>query len=194
MQSEAGQTVASPAKGPERRKQFLEMLKDREETEKNQENQKEGHLPSEKSVLKNKRRHSPHSGLFKSNIGEKESLFLPRSHLKFGKPGELDPLFYSLQTFQSASSYRSEVGDDKPSHRSQKEQEPGDQNPLDMTNQETSTCTICFENLGDCVFMNCGHGGLCYECSSEVWQKKAKCYLCREVLFHFKCQVSNWEF
>ena len=43
------------------------------------------------------------------------------------------------------------------------------------------TCLVCFEKAGDCVFMSCGHGGLCYECSTELWDKTGECYLCRKV-------------
>jgi len=32
----------------------------------------------------------------------------------------------------------------------------------------------------DAVFMECGHGGVCYHCALEVLKKEGKCYLCRK--------------
>lgn len=29
--------------------------------------------------------------------------------------------------------------------------------------------------------MECGHGGICYDCSLEVWKTTGECYLCRDV-------------
>jgi len=40
-------------------------------------------------------------------------------------------------------------------------------------------CLICFDNPPDAVFMECGHGGVCYECSLEIWKATNECYLCR---------------
>jgi len=39
---------------------------------------------------------------------------------------------------------------------------------------------ICFDNEPDAVIMECGHGGVCYECSLEIWKSTGECYLCRE--------------
>eukprot|EP00828_Plagiopyla_frontata_P005142 TRINITY_DN12012_c0_g1_i3.p4 TRINITY_DN12012_c0_g1~~TRINITY_DN12012_c0_g1_i3.p4 ORF type:complete len:103 (+),score=17.82 TRINITY_DN12012_c0_g1_i3:455-763(+) len=27
--------------------------------------------------------------------------------------------------------------------------------------------------------MPCGHGGICYECSLDLWKRTGECYLCR---------------
>ena len=43
-------------------------------------------------------------------------------------------------------------------------------------------CLICFDKGTDAVFMECGHGGVCYECSLEIWKTTAECFLCRKVL------------
>jgi len=40
-------------------------------------------------------------------------------------------------------------------------------------------CLICFDKAPDAVFMECGHGGVCYECAVEIWKAAAECYLCR---------------
>lgn len=42
-------------------------------------------------------------------------------------------------------------------------------------------CLVCFEKTADAVFMNCGHGGICYDCSLDVLKKSGECHLCREV-------------
>ena len=41
-------------------------------------------------------------------------------------------------------------------------------------------CTICFENPANTVFMPCGHGGICEECSLDVWKKNGNCPFCRD--------------
>ncbi len=43
-------------------------------------------------------------------------------------------------------------------------------------------CLICFDKGTDAVFMECGHGGVCYECSLEIWKTTAECFLCRKVI------------
>lgn len=49
-------------------------------------------------------------------------------------------------------------------------------------NESMNNCIICFENIPDAVFMECGHGGICYECSLELWKTTGECYLCRNVI------------
>jgi len=49
-----------------------------------------------------------------------------------------------------------------------------------MTDRSVSACLICFDKQPDAVFMECGHGGVCYECSLEVWKATNECYLCRK--------------
>ena len=50
------------------------------------------------------------------------------------------------------------------------------------SNSEKSfvSCLICFSENPDAVFMECGHGGVCYDCSIELWKSTGECYLCRE--------------
>jgi hypothetical protein len=45
-----------------------------------------------------------------------------------------------------------------------------------------NVCCVCFDLEPNAVFMPCGHGGLCYECSVDVWKKSDECYLCRDVI------------
>ncbi|CAG9310228.1 unnamed protein product [Blepharisma stoltei] len=41
------------------------------------------------------------------------------------------------------------------------------------------TCVMCCENLCNAVLMDCGHGGLCYECSLKLWKNQGICHMCR---------------
>ena len=41
-------------------------------------------------------------------------------------------------------------------------------------------CLICFDLPPDAVFMDCGHGGICYSCALDVWKKNSECFLCRK--------------
>eukprot|EP01017_Pseudomicrothorax_dubius_P050741 TRINITY_DN9652_c0_g1_i3.p1 TRINITY_DN9652_c0_g1~~TRINITY_DN9652_c0_g1_i3.p1 ORF type:complete len:190 (+),score=21.32 TRINITY_DN9652_c0_g1_i3:591-1160(+) len=43
-----------------------------------------------------------------------------------------------------------------------------------------TNCLICYDGPPDAVIMNCGHGGLCYNCAIEMWNKNDECFLCRE--------------
>jgi hypothetical protein len=40
-------------------------------------------------------------------------------------------------------------------------------------------CEMCCEKLCNAVVMECGHGGICYECSLEMWKSVGHCHLCR---------------
>ena len=44
---------------------------------------------------------------------------------------------------------------------------------------KTSLCSMCYENLSNAVLMDCGHGGICYECSLELWKAVGVCHMCR---------------
>lgn len=35
-------------------------------------------------------------------------------------------------------------------------------------NEEPAMCQVCFSEYPDAVFMDCGHGGLCYQCSLSI--------------------------
>jgi hypothetical protein len=47
-------------------------------------------------------------------------------------------------------------------------------------NMKGRTCTICYVNLANTVFMPCGHGEICEKCSLDVWIKNGKCPFCRD--------------
>ena len=50
-------------------------------------------------------------------------------------------------------------------------------------NESAILCCICFDKVPDSVFMDCGHGGVCYDCSLDIWKTTEECYLCRAVWF-----------
>lgn len=52
---------------------------------------------------------------------------------------------------------------------------------VDNLNKSVVNCLVCFDKPPDAVFMECGHGGVCYECSLEVWKNTGECFLCRKV-------------
>lgn len=41
-------------------------------------------------------------------------------------------------------------------------------------------CYVCFSNLANGVFFECGHAGACYECGVKAMCESQKCYICRE--------------
>ena len=47
-------------------------------------------------------------------------------------------------------------------------------------------CMVCFENQADSVFLECGHGGICYNCAIDICKKSNECHLCRKVFFFFE--------
>ncbi|CAD8208730.1 unnamed protein product [Paramecium octaurelia] len=49
---------------------------------------------------------------------------------------------------------------------------------LDIS-QTSNVCIVCYERGPNAVFMNCGHGGTCYQCALDIWKQKMECYLCR---------------
>ncbi|KAL4478633.1 hypothetical protein ABPG74_006868 [Tetrahymena malaccensis] len=55
-------------------------------------------------------------------------------------------------------------------------------NAPNMNDQSNVTCVICFDNAPDSVYMPCGHGGVCYECSVDIMKNTGECYLCREAI------------
>jgi Zinc finger, C3HC4 type (RING finger) len=46
-------------------------------------------------------------------------------------------------------------------------------------------CSICCDKPSNCVFMPCGHGGLCEECSLTLLIKNKNCHLCQKVFLFY---------
>lgn len=49
-------------------------------------------------------------------------------------------------------------------------------------NESGLLCCVCFDKQPDAVFMDCGHGGVCYDCSLDIWKTTEECFLCRSVI------------
>lgn len=65
---------------------------------------------------------------------------------------------------------------------------PSNQNSARDSTKSVQTCLVCFDKFPDAVFMDCGHGGICYDCSLDLWKTNGECYLCRDVLTCNKIQ------
>jgi len=62
------------------------------------------------------------------------------------------------------------VGDDEPANSN---------SPMD--DSMANLCSVCFASPPDSVYMECGHGGICYQCALDIWRTSEECYLCRKV-------------
>ena len=54
----------------------------------------------------------------------------------------------------------------------------------------TEKCFMCFEKDNNGVFMECGHGGICYECAVKVYRDCGVCHICRGKITHVLKVVS----
>eukprot|EP01016_Furgasonia_blochmanni_P019441 TRINITY_DN21801_c0_g1_i1.p1 TRINITY_DN21801_c0_g1~~TRINITY_DN21801_c0_g1_i1.p1 ORF type:complete len:187 (+),score=17.71 TRINITY_DN21801_c0_g1_i1:65-625(+) len=84
--------------------------------------------------------------------------------------------FESFRPHQVASARGEKIGSACVSERHHQLASP---NMSHGSEPSVTTCLVCFDKMPDAVFMNCGHGGVCYECSLEIWKKTGECYLCR---------------
>lgn len=66
---------------------------------------------------------------------------------------------------------------DSPSKPSKKE--ISDPESPSVAVDPTEVCTICFEKAKNAVLLDCGHGGLCYNCSIDVFVTSGHCPFCR---------------
>lgn len=51
----------------------------------------------------------------------------------------------------------------------------------DLNADENRDCIICLESNADVVVLDCGHGGLCYDCAFKHWDRSQRCHICRKV-------------
>ena len=49
----------------------------------------------------------------------------------------------------------------------------------DLEKGGNTRCIVCFDDKQDAVYLNCGHGGVCYGCAKEILKVKGECHLCR---------------
>ena len=54
-------------------------------------------------------------------------------------------------------------------------------------------CCICFDEKPDAVIMECGHGGICYECGKHLLANDPHvCHLCRvDISYVLKMDLST---
>lgn len=69
-------------------------------------------------------------------------------------------------------------GDMEKSKHTLHNKERGDQFESDV-GESSLLCNICYALDSDCIFMPCGHGGVCLGCSKDVVRVQGECYLCR---------------
>eukprot|EP01017_Pseudomicrothorax_dubius_P037763 TRINITY_DN5577_c0_g1_i2.p1 TRINITY_DN5577_c0_g1~~TRINITY_DN5577_c0_g1_i2.p1 ORF type:complete len:238 (-),score=40.75 TRINITY_DN5577_c0_g1_i2:103-816(-) len=48
-----------------------------------------------------------------------------------------------------------------------------------MLEESTDKCLLCYDKSPRCVIALCGHGGLCTDCSTRLWDRNEVCYICR---------------
>jgi len=75
---------------------------------------------------------------------------------------------------QSQEEEEEEDDEDNEEEEEEEDEQVGESSP------EDKNCVICCDKKADAVFMECGHGGVCYHCALEVLKKEGKCYLCRK--------------
>jgi len=56
---------------------------------------------------------------------------------------------------------------------------PGDLEYESQAKNDEGICIVCMDKAANAVFMNCGHGGVCYDCAMETWKKSNFCVVCR---------------
>ena len=52
----------------------------------------------------------------------------------------------------------------------------------DKNDDEDGLCVICFTNIPNAVFLDCGHGGVCIDCSIDSMKRNNSCLLCRKLV------------
>lgn len=93
-------------------------------------------------------------------------------------------LFYNKKIKRTNGSQNEETEETPHDGQNVKIRKEEKEKDLDASRKDTEgnqNCLICYDQKGDCIFMDCGHGGICLECSLEIWKKKRVCYLCRNV-------------
>ena len=48
--------------------------------------------------------------------------------------------------------------------------------------EDDSLCVICFTNIPNAVFLDCGHGGVCINCAIDSMKRNNSCLLCRNLV------------
>jgi len=63
---------------------------------------------------------------------------------------------------------------------------------IGVNDEESELCYLCFENAPNAILLNCGHGGICYECGIIIVKKNNECMECRkEISSIYKVDPKN---
>ena len=57
---------------------------------------------------------------------------------------------------------------------------PGQKAVTENDDDDEDLCYICYMNKPSCVFLDCGHGGVCIDCALQTIEQKRTCGLCRK--------------
>ena len=114
-----------------------------------------------------------------SNVVKKAPHVLMRISSSYFQPAETPKNKLNTRTF----SLKSNIEDEEGSHRRRfsgplKAEIKGINSPK-AEKPPAKVCTMCCENFCNAVIMDCGHGGICYNCSLELWKTVGVCHMCR---------------
>lgn len=62
--------------------------------------------------------------------------------------------------------------------------------------EDRSKCIVCCTKSANAVFMECGHGGICFKCGKEINNSSKECHMCRQkikAVFKMNIKENNKE-
>ena len=90
--------------------------------------------------------------------------------------GDINVLLEAKNSFQKEAINQDQIDEEVVGSNENEEQKAIDDSTANL-------CGVCYANPPDSVYMECGHGGICYECAIDIWKSSDECYLCRKVRF-----------
>lgn len=48
------------------------------------------------------------------------------------------------------------------------------------SSDKRAKCIVCYRKLARAVFMDCGHGGVCFTCAKKINRRQGECHMCRQ--------------
>ena len=88
--------------------------------------------------------------------------------------GDLNALFEAKDSFSPENKSRGTIEEEVIGGNENEQEKPVDDSTANL-------CGVCYASPPDSVYMECGHGGICYECAIDIWKSSEECYLCRKV-------------
>ena len=85
---------------------------------------------------------------------------------------------FSKERKKSNPTVGSDYEEDQSEH--EEESEADEENFGADFDDDESLCIICFTNQANSVLLDCGHGGVCIECSLDAMKQNNVCVLCRK--------------